>query len=101
MGLLSNVKTIQTTRTEDILNEEELNKGKAKQALKRNIASDSITTNALKALILMGKFETARDAVSELVESYAENNLTPEEKITFNYMRDSFDEKDMRDSQKK
>lgn len=95
MGLLSNVKTNQTVKTEDIINENELLKKPQKKAFKRNIASDSITTNALKALVLMGKFPNARDAVSELVESYAENNLTPEEKVTFNYMRDSFDENDM------
>lgn len=96
MGLLSNVKTNQTVTTEDIIRKEGAVPDKPlKKTFKRPIACDNLTSNAVQALVLLGKFENAKDFILKSLNEYVNNNLTDQERTQYEYVREMLDMKDM------
>lgn len=101
MGLINNsgvnkkyAKTLNTVTTDDIIKRNKEIPKVNKKVYPCTIKANTDLNNSIKALGIMAKVNNAKDFLEWAVGEYLENNLTSEERTTFDFIKNQLDIKE-------
>ena len=108
MGLINNsgvnkkyAKTLNTVTTDDIIKRNKEIPKVNKKVYPCTIKANTDLNNSIKALGIMAKVNNAKDFLEWAVGEYLENNLTSEERTTFDFIKNQLDIKESEKRSKK